>query len=85
MMRLKKHGRRNFKKETLLLCENIDEAFEMEANIVDKNFILHNDVYNLKTGGTNAFANKTHSEEQKAKWRKMRKGVRFTEEAKRKK
>ncbi|EQA7786718.1 hypothetical protein ACX818_001309 [Acinetobacter baumannii] len=46
-----KHGIGNFSKEILMFHGNEDEMFEIEALIVDKEFINRHDTYNAKLGG----------------------------------
>lgn len=48
---IKKHGRENFKREILLVLSDREEAREVEALLVDKDFIARPDTYNLQEGG----------------------------------
>lgn len=48
---VKKYGIKNFKRITLLKFDNKKDAYEMEAKIVDLNFITRTDVYNIAIGG----------------------------------
>lgn len=48
---IKKHGIDNFSKEILLVSDSKEAAEELEAFIVDDEFILRDDTYNLVTGG----------------------------------
>lgn len=48
---IKKYGKENFKKEIICYCGSREEAFEKEKQLVDKQFIERNDVYNLSLGG----------------------------------
>lgn len=48
---IKKYGRENFKKEVLLVLSDREEAREVEALLVDKEFIARPDTYNLQEGG----------------------------------
>lgn len=48
---IKKYGRENFKKEVLLVLSDREEAGEVEALLVDKEFIARPDTYNLQEGG----------------------------------
>lgn len=52
---IKKHGRKNFSRETLFECVSKDEAYDLEAIIVDESFIQRKDVYNEKCGGFGGF------------------------------
>ncbi|WBF78789.1 endonuclease [Acinetobacter phage vB_AbaM_DLP2] len=60
-----KHGVENFKKEILMFHDSEDEMFEMEALIVDQEFVDRKDTYNLKLGGQGGwdFINATTSHE----------------------
>lgn len=46
-----KYGRENFTKEVLLETVTSEEAYEVEALLVDEEFIQREDVYNLTVGG----------------------------------
>lgn len=48
---IKKYGKENFKRETLFICENEEEAFDIETLLVCKKFISRPDVMNLSIGG----------------------------------
>lgn len=48
---IKKYGIENFKKEILYIYDSEIEAYEMEKNIVNEDFLKRNDVYNLIKGG----------------------------------
>lgn len=48
---IKKYGRKNFKKEILMLFDSEDEMFLNEKIIVSKEFIKDNSNYNLRPGG----------------------------------
>jgi len=52
---IKKHGRKNFIRDTLFECESKDEAYDLEMIIVDEIFIKRKDVYNEKCGGFGGF------------------------------
>ena len=49
---IKKYGVSNFKKEILYIFNNSTEAFLKERELVDLNFILRKDTYNIKLGGS---------------------------------
>lgn len=48
---VKKHGTSNFKRVTLATFDTIDEAFELEKQLVNQIFINRKDTYNAKLGG----------------------------------
>lgn len=69
---IKQFGKENFEKEILIVFddEEEDKAYLLESLIVNKNFILRDDVYNKSVGGkhgpimygpNNPFYGKTHS------------------------
>lgn len=45
------YGRDNFKKEILKFFDTRKEALEMEADLVNTDFILRDDIYNINEGG----------------------------------
>jgi len=57
----KKHGNKNFKRETLFVFETEDEAYQKEAEIVDEAFVARKDTYNLMVGGCGFGSGETHS------------------------
>lgn len=48
---IEKYGIENFKKEILYIFYDVSEAYEMEKNIVNEDFIKRKDVYNVIIGG----------------------------------
>lgn len=48
---VKKYGPSNFKRTTLKIFNTAEEAYKLESEIVDKNFIKRKDVYNAQLGG----------------------------------
>lgn len=68
---IEKYGPENFSREILKKFSSSAEAEEYEATIVNKEFVLRDDTYNLSLGGNvrsmpgknNPFFGKTHSDE----------------------
>jgi hypothetical protein len=52
---IKKYGINNFKKEILKICKTEKEMFNIEASIVNKEFVSRSDTYNQKIGGFGGF------------------------------
>ena len=52
---VEKYGKENFAKEILFECKSNEEMNEMEASIVDEEFIARDDTYNVKLGGSGGF------------------------------
>lgn len=48
---IKKYGIVNFKRQILHYCLEASHAYELEAQIVDENFIQRKDTYNITIGG----------------------------------
>ena len=49
---VKKYGTKNFRRKTLAVFDNENDAYKLEEQIVTKEFILRKDVYNVKVGGS---------------------------------
>jgi len=52
---ISKHGEDNFEKEYLAIFDNAEAMFNMEAALVDEEFVVSNENYNLKRGGEGGF------------------------------
>jgi hypothetical protein len=50
-----KYGIENFKKDILYVFDNPDDMYQKEAEIVDENFLMEENTYNLKKGGMGGF------------------------------
>lgn len=48
---VKKYGFKSFERITLFRCNSKEEAYEIEETIVNEEFLLREDVYNMKLGG----------------------------------
>ena len=48
---VKKYGPKSFTRKTLAVFNNSEDAFELEAEIVNKDFLARKDVYNMVLGG----------------------------------
>lgn len=55
MRAIQKYGVENFTKEVLNIFDTEEEAFKLEAELVDTAFIKRADVYNMKEGGFGGF------------------------------
>lgn len=49
---IKKYGFSNFKRVTLYVSDSYQEVLQLEALLVNKNFLGRNDVYNITIGGS---------------------------------
>jgi hypothetical protein len=52
---IEKHGSENFTKTILETFDTLEEMFAREREVVDKQFLARDDVYNLRRGGTGGF------------------------------
>lgn len=52
---VKKYGRKNFKREYIKICETPEEMYNLEAEIVNEDFVKSPTTYNMKTGGTGSW------------------------------
>lgn len=85
---IKKYGIVNFKKEIIHRFTSLDEARAKEKEIVDEEYILSNNTYNISIGGGLgskeinglSFASRKHSEETKQKIRLARIGKSYLTE-----
>ena len=73
---VKKYGRENFKREYIKICETPEEMYNLEAEIVNEDFVKRTDTYNMKTGGTGSWShvnsNLDKYREARSKLRKQR-------------
>lgn len=52
---IKKYGLENFKKEYLAIFDNPDSMLKMESELVNEEFVLNNNTYNIIKGGIGGF------------------------------
>jgi len=64
---IKKYGKENFKREYIKICNSPEEMYELEADIVNEDFVKRPDTYNMKTGGTGSWYHVNSNPEQKRK------------------
>jgi len=73
---VKKYGKENFKREYIKICDSPEEMYELEADIVNEDFVKRSDTYNMKTGGIGSWyhvnANADRYREARSKLRKQR-------------
>jgi len=62
---VKKYGKENFKREYIKVCNSPEEMYELEADIVNEDFVKRSDTYNMKTGGTGSWYHVNSNPEQK--------------------
>jgi hypothetical protein len=67
---IKKYGQENFQKEYLYIFDSPDQMFKMESSIVNEEFILREDVYNLTEGGNGSWFASNNDSALKEKRRK---------------
>lgn len=86
-----KYGSDSFNREILYEFDTPEDAFKKEKEIVNAEFVLREDTYNIAIGGhggriteINPFFGKKHTQESLQKMSNSHKGFRHTEESKRK-
>jgi hypothetical protein len=82
---IEKYGRENFTRTTLFECSTAEEAYLIEAAVVDEEWVKRDDTYNLKTGGMGGMGfTFTMPEAAKEKIRQYRLGRQHTAETREK-
>lgn len=71
---ISRYGKKNFKRDVLFQFDTLEEAYTKEAEIVNKDFIKREDVYNLQTGG-NGGRFRIVSEDTKRKIRESKENI----------
>ncbi len=69
---IKKYGRENFSREILHVCGSKEEAYKLEADLVNENFVKSRTTYNIKLGGRGGWDHiktEAHREEGRRKLR----------------
>lgn len=86
MKAVKKYGVENFKRETLFVFETTEQAYTKERELVNEEFILREDTYNVTVGGKIPpnHRGKPKSEEHKRKISEAQKGKVVSDETKQK-
>ena len=64
---IKKYGQENFKREYIKICKSPEEMYNLEAEIVNEDFVKRPDTYNMKTGGTGSWYHVNSNPEEKSK------------------
>lgn len=49
---IKKYGKANFRKEIIAICDSTQEAYALEKELVNDEFVIRDDTYNLVGGGS---------------------------------
>lgn len=68
-----KYGKKSFKKEILHIFDNKEDMIQKEQELVDLDFVLREDTYNMITGGRTALGYR-HTEDHKDKMSRMMRG-----------
>jgi hypothetical protein len=81
---IKKHGKDNFKKTILQVCNSLKEVYKLEAEIVDNEFVNRENTYNICLGGNGGIQGRVVSETTRLKLSVANKGRKLTEEHRKK-
>ena len=85
---ISKYGIENFKREYISIFDNPDDMFDMESSLVNEEFILDENTYNIKLGGNGGWDNVSTPESIKrggtlgglATAKRLKEDVKFAEE-----
>lgn len=79
---VKKYGKQSFSYEIVCFCESKEQAFWVEAMLVDKKFVLSDNNYNTNIGGASGRKGIMHSESTKELMSRSAKGRKFSDDHK---
>lgn len=79
---IKKYGKENFERDTLIIVATLDEALYYEGKLVTQEVVDNPNFYNIALGGNAVRLGKHHSNETKKKLREINLGYKHSAEAK---
>jgi hypothetical protein len=69
---IRKHGSESFVRETLFVFDNLSDAKDKEKEIVNLEYVLREDTYNISIGGTGGYTTAGHTERERDEIQKKR-------------